>query len=225
MKNIQMKIMTSIVYLLVIICMAATARAQQAPFYNNIQHFKQADSAHFPPKKAVLFIGSSSFTMWKDVQEYFPQHTIINRGFGGSTLPDLIRYVDDIVFPYDPRQVVVYCGENDFALSDTVSAATVAQRFITLFTMIRDRYPRIPVVYISMKPSPTREREIPKMVEGNRIIQEFLKKKKRARFIDVYHLMLDADGKPRKELFIHDMLHMNKSGYAIWQKALEPYLK
>ena len=220
-----MKIMTSIVYLLVIICMAATARAQQAPFYNNIQHFKQADSAHFPPQKAVLFIGSSSFTKWKDVQEYFPQHTIINRGFGGSSLPDLIRYVNDIVFPYNPRQVVIYCGENDLGASDTVSAATVAQRFITLFTMIRDRYPRIPIAYVSMKPSPSREHLMPKMDEGNRIIQEFLKKKKRTSFIDVYHLMLDTGGKPREELFVQDRLHMNKSGYAIWQKALEPYLK
>jgi len=37
--------------------------------------------------------------------------------------------------------------------------------------------------------------------------------------------MLDAEGKPRKELFVEDMLHMNKSGYEIWQKALEPVLK
>ena len=220
-----MKTILRIIYLLLIICAVTTARAQQPPFYNNIQHFKQADSAHFPPKKAVLFIGSSSFTFWKDVQEYFPQHTIINRGFGGSTLPDLIRYVNDIVFPYNPRQIVIYCGENDLAASDTVSAATVAQRFITLFTMIRNRYPKIPVVYVSMKPSPSRERLMSKMTEGNRIIQEFLKKKKRTTFIDVYRLMLDADGKPRKELFIHDMLHMNKSGYVIWQKALEPHLK
>ncbi len=220
-----MKTILRIVYLLLIICAVATARAQQPPFYNDIQHFKQADNTHFPPKKAILFIGSSSFTFWKDVQEYFPQHTIINRGFGGSTLPDLIRYVNDIVFPYNPRQIVIYCGENDLALSDTVSAATVAQRFITLFTMIRNRYPKIPVVYVSMKPSPSRERLMSKMTEGNRIIQEFLKKKKRATFIDVYRLMLDADGKPRKELFIHDMLHMNKSGYAIWQKALESHLK
>lgn len=220
-----MKTMTRIVYLLLIICTTATTRAQQPHFYNDIQRFKQADSAHFPPKKAILFIGSSSFTFWKDVQEYFPQHTIINRGFGGSALPDLIRYVNDIVFPYDPRQVVIYCGENDLAASDTVSAATVAQRFITLFTMIRNRYPKIPVLYVSMKPSPSREHLIPKMTEGNRRIQEFLKRKKRTVFIDVYHLMLDAGGKPRKELFIHDMLHMNKSGYAIWQKALAPHLK
>lgn len=220
-----MKRSVRISFLLCIACAVTTVYAQQPPFYNDIQHFKKLDSAHFPPKQAVLFIGSSSFTFWKDVQEYFPRHTIINRGFGGSTLPDLIRYANDIVFPYDPRQVVIYCGENDLAASDTVSAGTVAQRFITLFTMIRNKYPKIPVLYVSMKPSPSRAHLMHKMDAGNWTIKEFLKKEKRAVYVDAYHLMLDANGEPREELFIHDMLHMNKSGYAIWQKALEPHLK
>ena len=220
-----MKRIIRIVCMLLIVCTATTTQAQQPPFYNDIQQFKKFDSAHFPPKQAVLFIGSSSFTFWKDVQEYFPQHTIINRGFGGSSLPDLIRYADDIIFAYNPKQVVIYCGENDLAASDTVSAATVAQRFITLFNMIRDRYPKIPVLYVSMKPSPSREHLMHKMDAGNWAIEEFLKKQKRTMYVDAYHLMLDANGEPRKELFINDMLHMNKNGYAIWQKAIGPYLK
>jgi lysophospholipase L1-like esterase len=36
--------------------------------------------------------------------------------------------------------------------------------------------------------------------------------------------MLDKDGKPRRELFVDDMLHMNKQGYAIWEEAVEPHL-
>lgn len=199
--------------------------AQQPPFYSDIQQFKRKDSISFPSKKAVLFIGSSSFTKWTDVQDYFPSHTIINRGFGGSSLPDVIRYVDDIVFPYMPKQVVVYCGENDLATSDTVSATTVVERFKTLFNLIRSRYPKISFVFISMKPSPSREKLFPKMQEANLAIKEYLQTKKRTVFIDVYHLMLDNEGKPIKELFVEDMLHMNKNGYVIWQKALEPYLK
>src|SRR5262245_50060214 len=80
------------------------------PFWNDIQNFKKQDSVSFPPKNAILFIGSSSFTNWKDVQNYFPGYTIINRGFGGSTLLDQIRYFNDIVFLYEPKQIVIYCG-------------------------------------------------------------------------------------------------------------------
>ena len=77
-----------------------TGYAQTAPFQDEINSFKKEDSAHFPPKNAILFVGSSSFHMWTDVQNYFPGYTIINRGFGGSALPDVIRFAPDIIFPY-----------------------------------------------------------------------------------------------------------------------------
>lgn len=64
-----------------------------------------------------------------------------------------------------------------------------------------------------------------KMAAANTSIRRFLKKKRDARFIDIWHPMLDANGQPRPELFLKDNLHMNKKGYAIWQKALSPYLK
>jgi lysophospholipase L1-like esterase len=200
------------------------ANAQQPAFYNDIQNFKKQDSTHFPPRHAILFVGSSSFTKWVDVQKYFPAYTIVNRGFGGSSLPDVIRYADDIIFPYQPKQVVIYCGENDFASSDTVTVQTVFERFKQLFKMIRSRLDNVSVLYVSMKPSPSRERLRPKFEEANKLIKEYLGKKKNAVYIDVYHKMLNADGSPMKDIFLEDNLHMNAKGYAIWQKIIEPYL-
>mgnify|MGYP000873734061 CR=1 FL=1 len=220
-----MKVILSILAVLLTVIMVGEVQAQQPPFYNDIQRFKKVDSAQFPRKGQILFIGSSSFTRWNDVQDYFPEHSIINRGFGGSSLPDLIRYANDIIFGYAPKQIVIYCGENDLAASDTVSAAAVVQRFITLFTMIREKYPRIPVAYISMKPSPSRVHLMHKMDAGNWAIKAYLQEQKKTVFVDTYHLMLDANGEPRKELFVEDRLHMNNDGYAIWQKALAPILK
>jgi len=193
------------------------------PFWNDIQNFKKQDSVSFPPKNAILLIGSSSFTMWTDVQDYFPGYTIINRGFGGSTLLDEIRYINDIVFPYQPKQIIIYCGENDLASSDTVTAAMVLGRFKQLFQMIRDKS-EAPIAYISMKPSPSRRHLFPKMREGNQLIKDFLATQKSTAFIDVHQKMLDLTGEPIPEIFLDDSLHMNAKGYAIWQKEIEPYL-
>src|SRR5207253_261792 len=135
-----MKIMRK--FLLLILCGAVviTSCSQESkPFYNEIQEFKNADKKMPPPQHAILFVGSSSFAMWKDVQDYFPGYTIINRGFGGSTLTDAIEYEDDIIAPYHPKQVVIYSGENDVA--QNVPAAEVVNRFTTLFTMIRRDLP------------------------------------------------------------------------------------
>jgi lysophospholipase L1-like esterase len=119
---------------------------------------------------------------------------------------------------------VIYCGENDFAASDTVSAEMVISRFKELFSLIRSRYKNVPVAYISMKPSPSRQRLLPKFLVANLAIKNFLKKKRKTDFIDVYYKMLKEDGTPMDDIFIDDKLHMNAKGYAIWQKLIEPFL-
>lgn len=206
------------------ICLPSNAQEEPYPFWNDIQVFKQKDSASFPPAHEILFVGSSSFTNWTDVQEYFPGYPIVNRGFGGSTLPDLIRYAGDIIYPYKPKQIVIYCGENDLALSDSVTAQIVYDRFLILFSMIREKFKNIPLIYISLKPSPSRQKLMPRMEAVNNAIQQFLGKKKKAVFVDVYHKMLNADGTPIDDIFLDDKLHMNSKGYAIWQKEIAPYL-
>ena len=217
-------------YLLIFFCVACNTNNKEnskpvadQPFWNDIRVFKKQDSISFPPKNAILIIGSSSFTKWTDVQDYFPAYTIINRGFGGSTLLDEIRYVNDIVFPYQPKQIIIYCGENDLASSDSVTAAMVVDRFKQLFQMIREKT-EVPIAYVSMKPSPSRRYLFPKMREGNQLIKDFITTQKNAAFIDVHQPMLNETGEPIPEIFLDDSLHMNAKGYAIWKKEIEPYL-
>lgn len=194
------------------------------PFYDEIQAFRKIDAGHPPVKDPILFVGSSSFRKWTDVQDYFPGYPIINRGFGGSSIPDIIHFQEDVIYKYQPKQIVFYCGENDFAVSDTVSVAIVVTRFETLFASIRQRLPGVPFVFVSIKPSPSRAHLIPKFIEANAIIKKYLSAKPHTVFVDVYTPMLDANGKPREELFLEDMLHMRPAGYKIWQTAILPHL-
>jgi lysophospholipase L1-like esterase len=230
---------TSLAVIIIVLAISCGSNKQEVklevlpakpPFWNEIQSFKKQDSFSFPQDSAILFIGSSSFTMWQDVQDYFPGYTIINRGFGGSTLLDQIRYANDIIFPYNPKQIVIYCGENDLASSDTVTAQMVFERFKQLYGMIREKS-KAPVAYISMKPSPSRRHLIKKMLDADLQIVAFLfqenlliLKKNYNVLIDVHSKMLNAAGEPIPEIFLNDSLHMNAKGYAIWQKIIEPYL-
>ncbi len=210
--------------LLLFVGVGILAYAQQPRFWNEIQAFKVKDSVTPPPKNAILLVGSSSFQKWKDVQDYFPGYPIINHGFGGSTLLDVIRYANDVIIPYHPKQVLIYCGDNDLASSDTVTAQTVFQRFQQLFQIIRSGLPNTSIAFVSIKPSPSREQLMPKMIEANRLIKNYLKTQPKTAFIDVFHPMLTPQGKPKEELFVEDRLHMNAKGYAIWKRVIKPYL-
>lgn len=202
---------------------SVSAQGHHPAFWKDIQEFKHQDSLEPPPSHAILFIGSSSFRKWTDVQQDFPDYEVINRGFGGSTLNDAIRYANDIIFPYHPAQIIIYEGDND-AVKKGVTADTIFNRFERLFTLIRARLPRTPVAYVSIKPSPSRERFMPVMDFANWKIRTYLEDKPRTHFIDVYHLMLNDEGLPRPEIFLGDRLHMKPDGYKIWQKAIRPVL-
>lgn len=197
---------------------------KEPPFWNEIATFKKRDSIRPAAQNAILLVGSSSFARWRDVGNYFPGYTIVNRGFGGSTLVDVIRYTYDVILPYKPRQVLVYCGENDLASADSISVNEVVQRFKTLYGMIRQNLPDAVIGFVSIKPSPVRARIQGKVKEANKQIKDFLKKQKKSQFIDVYTKMLDSNGRMREELYVEDRLHMKPEGYAIWKTVIEPYL-
>ena len=218
-----LKSMIKVILVFVAINMATTASAQ--PFINEIKAFRKADSINKPPKNAVLLIGSSSFTKWKDVQDYFPEYTILNRGFGGSSLTDVIFYANDVVLKYKPKQILIYCGENDLAANDTITPQIVLNRFKQLFTIIRTQLnKKTPILFVAIKPSIARWHLERKYIETNQLIKDFLSTKKYTQFLDVHNAMLDENGKVFQDIFVKDNLHMNAKGYAIWQKIIAPYL-
>ncbi len=198
---------------------------QKPMFWQDIQNFKKADQENPPPKDAILLIGSSSFTKWTDVASYFPGKTIINRGFGGSRMTDLNDFSDDLLSPYQPKQIIIYCGDNDFADNHDLKAKVVVNRFKTFYKKIRERFPNIELDFISIKYSPSREILWPQMKETNKKIAAFMKKEPNAEFIDITKAMEDANGNVRRDLFVEDMLHLTPEGYAVWAKVMKPYMK
>lgn len=203
----------------------SAAIAQNQPFINEINYFKKLDSITPPPGRPILFIGSSSFTNWKDVQQYFPGYPILNRAFGGSSLPHQLLYAEEVIFKYNPKQVVIYCGENDLTGGPHITADSIVARFKRLHSLIRQRLPKTSILYVSMKPSPSREQYLPVMKDANAQIKKYICKKKRTAYADVFSQMLNSDGSIKSEIFLADRLHMNKEGYKIWQPVLKPYLK
>lgn len=193
------------------------------PFWNEIQQFQHKDSLNMPPKHGIVFLGSSSIRKWVNAETNFKDYQVINRGFGGSTLAQAIEYLDYLVFPYEPRQVVIYTGENDIA-TDQVDAEETFQRCKTLITKIRERLPNVPVVFLSIKQSPSRVQFTDVVLKANNLIKAYINELPNATYLDVNAKMLNEQGGLRPELFESDMLHMKPEGYAIWEKELTPYL-
>lgn len=201
---------------------ATNAAPDPARFAKEIEKMAAADAAQPPPSNAVLFVGSSSIRMWKNLAADMKGHVALNRGFGGAQVPDVLHYFDVVVKPPAPRAIVFYCGENDIASSR--SPGQVRDDFVEFVRRARAVSPGVPIACLSMKPSPKRWALWDKISAGNRLVAEACAAGTGLTFLDVGKPMLGADGVPRPELFLADRLHMNETGYAIWTKIVRDYL-
>ena len=217
MKKIILLLSVSVLFTNTILFSQEVSRYQ-----NDIQTIKQYDKIYAPPKNPIVFVGSSSFRLWSDLERTFANYHVLNRGIGGAVIQDISNHIDDLITPYKPRQVFIYVGENDVANQATSEA--VLNNTKKLLTEIRERLPNVPIVYVAMKPSPSREKFLPIVIKANQLIQDYIATQKKMTFIDVFSPMLTREGKPKPELFLADQLHMNQSGYAIWIKDIKPHL-
>lgn len=189
----------------------------------DIQAFEMADKTNPPPSHAVLFIGSSSVKRWTNVASAFPEHKIINRGFGGSHLSDSAFYFDRIVAPYKPRVVVLFAGSNDINAGKTPEA--VFDAFKEFVAKARKALPETRIVYVSITTSPSRWAQVEQVRAANKLIEDFVQTDSHLSYVNLLPLLLNKEGEPRPELYAKDRLHPNEQGYAIWIEALRPYLK
>lgn len=171
----------------------------------------------------IIFTGSSSVRMWKDVADRFPGYHIINRGFGGSQMSDLLYFLDDLVIDAKPCQVFIYEGDNDLSAGKTTSQ--ILNDTKEVLERIWEASPDTDIVLISPKPSVARWNISDKYLHLNQALQELSEQYPNLHFADVWTPALDKDGTVMKDIFLEDNLHMNPKGYAIWEKTIRPFLK
>jgi hypothetical protein len=207
------------------IAVSNKAHSQQGfPFANEIKAFKHQDSISFPPKDGILFIGSSSIRKWTDLEQRFAGQPIIRRGVGGCELWQVVDYYTPyILFPYHPRKIFIYAGENDIAAGK--SSTFVFEEFQKLWEMINRQLPGAKIYFMSIKLSPSRAKYFGESTKANELIKNYLANKPNSAFIDVGSAILkDNSSMPDSSLFQSDYLHLNSKGYDRWQKVLQPFV-
>lgn len=186
-----------------------------------IAAFEESDKKSPPPQGAVLFIGASGIARWKTLQEDFPGHSVINRGFGGSEIADSTCFAERIIIPYHPKTIVFQAGGND--INAGKSPEQVAQDFESFVTKVRSGLPDVRIVYLGQGPSTKRWEQRDKQ-QLNQLVKDIIAKGRNMTFVDMWAVFLGPDGKPNDSLFVEDKLHHNAEGYKIRTQLVKPIL-
>jgi lysophospholipase L1-like esterase len=209
------------VCLVMLIGLTATAQ-DPTRFQKEIDAIKINDTT-YKNKTVILFTGSSTIRMWKSLNIDFENKPVVNHGFGGSEMSDLLYYADDLILSYQPSQIFIYEGDNDISSGKTTQQIIASAD--SLLKKIRLKMPQVPVYFISAKPSKARWQLHKKYIDFNSGLKSFVSKKKNVYFVDLWKPMIDSNGIVFQDIFIEDGLHMNAKGYGIWKKEIGKYLK
>ncbi|MUH36648.1 G-D-S-L family lipolytic protein [Zobellia amurskyensis] len=208
-------------YLLLFLFASFTLQAQSV-FEKEVESItKKYDTLYDASKESIVFTGSSSIRVWKDLQQRFPDYQVINSGFGGSQATDLLQFTNNLILHYQPKKVFIYEGDND--IQNKKRPKEIISTLVEIQNLIFKNNPQTQIVLISAKPSIARWKLRRKYKRLNRKIEKMTLTDGRLSFVDVWKPMLDGR-KVKQDIFVSDGLHMNSKGYEIWYTALKNYV-
>lgn len=205
--------------LIALLLFVSTSLLAQNPFEKEIIAYEKQDSLAMPAKGQILFIGSSSFRLWRTFSvdmRGFPAS--INRGFGGSTLADALFYFDRMVVKYQPKWVIMYEGDNDLAKGK--NPQVIAAEYDEFKARLAKQVPGAKLVFVAARPSLARTALLEKQRELNGLI-----KAKGEYFIDMHSPFFLPDGSLMQDIFVADRLHLNEKGYVIFANQIRAFIQ
>lgn len=197
--------------------------AQQMKWEKKLHSFADADTIQAKWKDVNLVVGSSSIDLWKSLESDFPGKKVINRGISGTKAIDLYNYRHLLIEPYDAKRIFIYEGDNEIGYK--WETQEIMEQMKKVFFEIRRMKPNAEIYWMSIKPSPAREKVLAKIQEVNRQIKEFVTTQPNAGYIDIHTPMLDKDGNIREELYRKDRLHPTTEAYGIWREEFAKVIK
>jgi lysophospholipase L1-like esterase len=191
-------------------------------YYHSFKKWAKEDEERIPGGNAVLCVGSSSMKMWKNIKKDLTPLNIIHRGFGGSTMAQVLKW-KNFFLRYKANTVLIYEGDNDLN-SNRLPLQTFIAQYKDFCNALLEVNPKAKIYIISIKPSLARLNKWPRMAEANELLKKFATTNPQIFYIDVATPVMQKNGRPRADIFLGDNLHLNPKGYAVWTKIIRAKL-
>ncbi|MBQ8814774.1 MAG: hypothetical protein IJZ85_09800 [Lachnospiraceae bacterium] len=99
----------------------------------------------------ILLYGSSFFNNWTEAKEQMlrasdGKYHVVNHGFGGATVDELLYFYRKLVVPYSPKAVIFRIGPND--IFNGFSAEEAWNMAWRLMEFLRADYPGIKLILL-----------------------------------------------------------------------------
>jgi lysophospholipase L1-like esterase len=150
---------------------------------------------------------------------------VVQRGFGGAKVNDVVHFMDRLITPHDPTMVVLYVGSNDlldFAGNRPKSLEQMQNLYDALLGGLHERLPAARIVVLATFVSPLNAPRAAEIQAVNGYVARTADAEPWLELIDGNSALRTPGGDPDRSLFTFDRVHLNRKGYAQWAQILRP---
>ena len=164
----------------------------------------------------IAFIGDS-LTDGYDVEKYYPDYLVTNRGIGGDTTFNLEERLQVSVYDLKPKVVVMLIGANNFN--------TMFDNYENILKGLKDNLPNTKVVLLSLTSMSKEWGKNNQIAAYNNVKIKKLAEKYSFRFIDLYYPLLNIETGEIYEEYTTDGGHLTETGYNVLTNEITPVVK
>jgi len=197
----------------------------QEPWENAMQAFEAQDKANTYPAESIFLTGSSTIVLWKTAARDLAPYPIINRGFGGSNMNDVLRLTDRYMAHHTYRAVIVFVANDITGGPNDKSPEQVRDGFRDFILKTRSYNADAPIFLVAITPVRSRWAVWNNSRAANQLLAQLADDHANVLFIPTEDLFLGVDGLPIAELFVADQLHLSEAGYSRFAKRVRGYVE
>lgn len=206
-----------VIYVLRLIEIRTKLKAKQIAKFNT-----------FAKTNQIVFLGDS-LTEFYQVEEFFHDFLIYNRGIASDTTDGVLDRLDTNVIEIKPTKVFLQIGTNDYKHHNNEYISSNIQKIVN---RLKENLEDVKIYIISLYPVNTKakyysrfftgKRRNNTIIELNKILKDYCEANK-IPYIDVYSSLVDELGNLKKSFTIEG-LHISYEGYEAITNILLPYV-
>lgn len=183
---------------------------------NKIATFEAENATVAPGETDVVFIGDS-LTDSYDVQSYYPQYKVLNRGIGGDTTFGLERRLKISVYDVKPKCVVMLIGANN--------TDTMLENYENILRGFAENVPDTKVILVSLTSMSGSWGKNNALAAYNNVQIKLFAEKYGFEFVDLYTPLFDLESGGIRDEYTTDGGHLTPAGYEVFTKAVTPAIE
>lgn len=164
----------------------------------------------------VAFLGDS-LTDGYNVESYYPEYLVSNRGIGGDTTFDLEKRLQVSVYDLKPKVAVMLIGANNLG--------TMFDNYESIVKGLKYNLPNTEIVLLSLTSmSGELWGKNNELAAFNNVKLKLIANKYTCTFVDLYTPLFDYNSNGIKPEYTSDGGHLTSSGYEVITKVITPVL-